>query len=125
MPTICFFEIPANDIEKIRKFYSELFNWKIEKDESQTEYEYWMIDTAVPGCRDGIKGAIEERQDPQQRIVIWISVPSVEEYSAKIEKLGGKVFVSKTAVVGMGYYAYCLDPENNYFAIWEPNESAK
>ena len=125
MPTICFFEIPANDIEKVRKFYSELFNWKIEKDESQTEYEYWMIDTATQDWKEGIKGAIEERQDPQQRIVIWISVPSVEEYSAKIEKLGGKVFVSKTAVVGMGYYAYCLDPENNYFAIWEPNENAK
>jgi hypothetical protein len=125
MPTFCFFEIPANDIEKIRKFYSELFNWRIEKDENQTEYEYWMIDTAALGCRDGIKGAIEKRQDPQQKIVIWISVPSVEEYSNKIEKLGGKVFVSKTAVVGMGYYAYCLDPENNYFAIWEPNENAE
>lgn len=31
MTTIVHFEIPADDIDRARKFYSELFGWKIEK----------------------------------------------------------------------------------------------
>ena len=39
MPTICHFEIPADDIPRAQKFYSELFDWKIEKyQESDMEY---------------------------------------------------------------------------------------
>jgi predicted enzyme related to lactoylglutathione lyase len=31
MPTIVHFEIPAEDIERSRKFYTDLFRWKIEE----------------------------------------------------------------------------------------------
>jgi uncharacterized protein len=31
MPTIVHFEIPADDVERSKKFYSDLFGWKIEK----------------------------------------------------------------------------------------------
>jgi predicted enzyme related to lactoylglutathione lyase len=41
-----------------------------------------------------------------------------------LEKLGGKVVVSKMAVPGMGYFAVCHDTEYS-FGIWESNESAK
>ena len=49
----------------------------------------------------------------------------MDESSSKAERLGGKVVVPKTAVPGMGYYAVCLDTENNSFGIFEPNENAK
>ena len=31
MPTIVHFEIPSDDIERSKKFYNELFGWKIDK----------------------------------------------------------------------------------------------
>ena len=31
MPTLVHFEIPADDVERSRKFYTDLFGWKIEK----------------------------------------------------------------------------------------------
>jgi len=62
---------------------------------------------------------------PQQQITNFTDVKSVGEYSSKVEKLGGKVMVPKTAVPGMGYYAVCVDTENNSFGIFESNESAK
>ena len=31
MPTIVHFEIPADDVERSKKFYGDLFGWKIEK----------------------------------------------------------------------------------------------
>ena len=49
MPTIVHFEIPADDVERSRKFYSDLFGWKIEKFPGQTggseDMEYWLITT--------------------------------------------------------------------------------
>jgi predicted enzyme related to lactoylglutathione lyase len=30
--TVMHFEIPADNMEKLRKFYTELFGWKIEKE---------------------------------------------------------------------------------------------
>jgi len=50
---------------------------------------------------------------------------SVNEFAAKIEKLGGSLCKPKTAVPGMGYFAICKDTENNTFAIWEMDETAK
>jgi uncharacterized protein len=46
MPTIVHFEIPADDIERAKKFYGNLFRWKIEKFPGQTgreDMEYWLI----------------------------------------------------------------------------------
>ena len=31
IPTIIHFEIPADDLERSKKFYSEMFGWKFEK----------------------------------------------------------------------------------------------
>lgn len=33
MPTICYFEIPAENINCTRNFYTKLFDWKIEEDD--------------------------------------------------------------------------------------------
>jgi hypothetical protein len=123
MPTICHFEIPAEDIERAKKFYTELFDWKIEKTEGPMEY--WLITTTTPSGEKGVDGGMMKRQNPQQPITIYIDVPSVDEYVVKVEKLGGKVVVPKTAVPKVGYFAVCTDTENNTFALWECDENAK
>ena len=46
MPSIVHFEIPADDIERAKKFYSNLFGWKIEgMPGMEPGMEYLMIDT--------------------------------------------------------------------------------
>ena len=55
----------------------------------------------------------------------YIDVLAIDEYAVKIENLGGKVVLPKTAVPGIGYFAVCLDTEDNIFAIWETDDSAK
>jgi len=81
--------------------------------------DYWLIGTG------GVDGGMMKRQNPQQQITNYIDVPSIDESAAKVEKLGGKVVVPKTAVTGMGYFVMCLDTENNVFALWEEDENAK
>lgn len=120
------FEIPADDVERAQKFYSKLFGWKIEKFTGPTPMEYWEVTTgAEKGEMGTLGGGMMKRQAPQQQITVYIDVPSVDEYVDKVTKLGGKVCFPKMAVPGMGYFAVCLDPENNGFGIWESNTEAK
>jgi len=85
--------------------------------------DYWHIDTG--GSDASPDGGMMTRKHPGQSITNYVMVPSVTKGMAKVKKLGGKVCMAKTAVPGMGYFAVCLDPENNSFAIWERNEKAK
>ncbi len=125
MPNIVHFEIPADDVERARKFYGELFGWKIEKFTGPTPIDYWSITTGKEAGQMGIDGGMMQRQDPRQQTIVYIDVPSVDEYMDKAKKLGGSVCVPKMAVPGMGYFAVCLDPENNGFGIWECDANAK
>jgi len=118
--TIIHFEIPADDVEKLRRFYSELFGWRIER--LPGPMDYWMIET-VPvddkgvALRPGVNGGMMKRQNPEHRPVNYIAVESVDEYVKRIEALGGKVVVPKMEVPGIGWWALAIDPEGNQFAI--------
>jgi predicted enzyme related to lactoylglutathione lyase len=116
MSSIVHFQIPADDIQRARTFYSQLFGWKIEKVQGM---EYYGIDTF------GLMGGMMKRMQPDRQIISYIGVPSIDESTVKVEKLGGKVIEPKTAISGMGYYAVCMDTENNVFGLLEYNYSAK
>jgi predicted enzyme related to lactoylglutathione lyase len=62
-------------------------------------------------------GGMMKRLHPEHQVTNYIDVKSVDEYSSKIQKIGGKVVVPKMAVPRMGYLAICLDTENNTFGI--------
>ena len=123
MPTIVYFNISADDIERAKKFYAELFDWKIEKvtfdwkSEKGTEpVEYYSIETTTLSGEEGPSGGITPREYPDQKIITFIEVPSVDEYIDKVKKLGGKVLEPKTGVAGVGL-AICNDTENNTFGL--------
>ena len=118
--TIVHFEIPSDNIERARKFYNDLFGWKMEK--MPGSMEYWTFSTTNDkngGDRQHLSGGVMERQMPQQSITNYIGVKSVGDYSKKVESLGGKVKVPKTEVLNLGWFAICTDTENNTFGLWE------
>lgn len=123
MSTIVHFEVPTDDIERAKKFYGELFDWKIEK--YPGPMDYYMIATTNEKGEKAVDGGMMKRQNPQQPITVYVDVSSIDEYVVKVENLGGKVVVPKAAVPGVGYFAICLDTENNSFAIWENDKNAK
>ncbi len=88
--------------------------------------EYWLISTVDDKGNEALYGGMMKRQMPhQQGITSYFDVKSIEEYSAKVEQLGGKVISPKRPVPGMGYFAVCTDTENNGFGIWETDNTAK
>ena len=120
--SIIWFEVPADDLNRAQKFYKSMFGWKFAKLPAAVN-DYWHIDTGGPDASPD--GGMMPRMHPQQPITNYVTVPSVSKAAAKVERLGGTVCKSKTAVPGMGYFAICLDTEGNTFALWEMNEQAK
>jgi uncharacterized protein len=119
--SIVWFGIPADNTKRVKKFYGDLFGWKIER--APGLQEFWHIDTG--GGDDTPDGGIKKREQPQEPVVNYVSVDSVTEFSKKIERLGGKICMAKTAVPQMGYFAVCQDTEGNAFGLWESDANAK
>jgi predicted enzyme related to lactoylglutathione lyase len=116
--TIVHFEIPSDNIERANKFYSDLFGWKMEK--MPGPMEYWMFATSANSKGEQtISGGVIERKMSNEPITIYIGVESVNDYAKKVEELGGKIIKPKTEVTGYGWFAVCMDTENNIFALWE------
>ena len=122
MNKVVHFEIPADDLERAKGFYKDIFGWKVE---DVPNMEYTMLYTTEvddkmmakePGA---INGGMWKREKGDDKPVLVINVASVDDYAKKIEEKSGKIIVPKMAVGDMGYYAKFSDPEGNVLGIWE------
>ena len=123
MPTIVHFDITAENPERARRFYQEIFDWKIERPPGPMDYH--LIETTGLDGENGVGGGLGKREGTEPGIIVYIGVKSLDEYVSKVDKLGGKIIQPKTAVPGWGYLAVCLDTENNAFGLWEDDTGAK
>jgi predicted enzyme related to lactoylglutathione lyase len=119
--SICFFEIPGSDPERLRAFYERIFDWRFDV---MPETGYLHITTA-----NGLTGGIPGREEIHETLsglgrMNYISVDDVDEHCELITQAGGKVVLEKLAVEGQGWYAVALDPEGNPFGIWKKDENA-
>lgn len=82
--TIVHFEIPAEDVEKMKKFYAELFAWKFIYTE-MPGIPYWMIHT-VPTDEEGmtlepgINGGMYKKENKMQKPTNWIQVDDIDAH---------------------------------------------
>ncbi len=121
--TVVHFEIPANDVEKLKAFYTELFGWKIKK--YAGPIEYWTIETVpvdkkMEPARPGVNGGLFKKEHPENKPVNYISVESIDKYIDKVKALGGRILQQKQEVPGVGWVAIALDPEHNQIAMLQP-----
>lgn len=122
MNKVIHFEIPFDDKERVKKFYTETFGWTFDE---MPEIGYIGAMT-TPAGEDGmpkdpgaINGGIFERTKDQPNPVITIDVESIDDFLKKIEAAGGHVVSPKGEVPGMGFYAYFIDSEGNVMGLWE------
>jgi predicted enzyme related to lactoylglutathione lyase len=121
--TIVHFEIPAENVEKLKNFYTELFGWKIEKDPGPIDY--WIIHTVPTDDkgmlqRPGVNGGMFKKEKTEQKPVNYIAVENIDESINKVKKLGGKIIIPKQEVPTVGYIATATDPEGNHIAMIQP-----
>src|SRR5215831_2142014 len=92
--SIIWFEIPADNVERARKFYNSLFGWKITKFPEMDDY--WHIDTGGPDASPD--GGMMTRKHPGHSITNYVFVDSVSRSMEKVKKLGGAICMEKTPV---------------------------
>ncbi len=99
------FEIPADDVQMARKFYHEIFGWKIN---AYPDMEYTIFNTA-PTDEKGmsqepgfINGGMMKREGELKNPIITIDVPDIEKAFDKIVAQGGKIIRKKMDVGDMG-----------------------
>ena len=113
---IGYIEIPTDNIEETKKFYSNMFGWEYEKSEEEGGggggENYWLIKNA------GIKGAITSKREDNQTPTFYIMVESIDDFIAKSQKQGAKVVVDKKEI-SEGFYATLQDQQQNTFGLWQ------
>lgn len=121
MTSMRFFEIPAEDLERSREFYTILFGWKAE---TGGAFGNMVMRTQNEDGSEGPSGLISKREHPEQEMTNYFEVSSVEKRLPLVEKMGGRVLVRATPVPGKGVFALCLDPDGNVFGLWQTDSGA-
>ncbi len=116
------FELPFDDGDRARNFYTELFGWQMQV---MPDMGYTLV-TSGPSTEEGpsepgfINGGMLSRADSAAPgPVIVVEVDDLDATLGKVEGNGGKVLVGRTAVGDMGFSAYVRDPEGNVVGLWE------
>lgn len=106
------FEINAKDVKRAQDFYSSLFDWKIQLDQTNN---YGVVDT---GLKMGIGGGIgQAREGSNAAVTFYVQVENVQAYLDKAVALGGKVVMPVTVIPNMVTYAQFADPEGNIIGL--------
>lgn len=124
------FEIQADDIERAKKFYTDVFGWGWHDWGKMTGTAYWGILTApmeadgTPSKEPGINGGLLKRPCPAPKpeqgtnaFVCTIQVDDFDETAKKIIAAGGKEAMPKMDLGGMAWQGYFLDTEGNTFGL--------
>ncbi len=126
------FEIYADDTERAKKFYSDVFGWTYQNWEFGGTVYYGVL-TAPEGSKEpGINGGLLKRPTPpaEDGIAVigyacTVQVENIDETIAKIEKAGGTLALAKQAIPGMAWQAYYKDTEGNVFGVHQADLNAK
>ena len=125
MKKVVHFEIPADDLERAKKFYS-IFDWRItdwpmpdgtvHTGLHTVETDEQTYQPKEPGA---INGMMVKRDQYARTPSVTINVPSVDDYIEKVKAAGGGLVKEKEVIPDMGAYAYVSDTEGNVFGLWE------
>ena len=118
------FEIPADNPERARKFYSSAFGWTMNV---MPGMDYTMIGTGpadekgMPKAPGYIGGGLTKRGGHLEHPTVTIVVEDISAAEKLVEKHGGKIVQRKTPVGdgSMGYMGYFKDSEGNVVGLYQ------
>ena len=115
-------EIPADDVDRAKRFYERVFGWNFSTIPGFDDYELYR--TTADGT--GVGGGIGKRSVTAGRAVRnYISVDSIDNALPKVTANGGRLVSPKQEVMGQGWYAVVTDSEGNEFALWQDDPNAR
>ena len=107
-------DLNTKDLEGSRKFYSEIFNWKLEASADSPYVHITAGDEMIGGMRQ------MDANEPQPPSWLgYIGVDDVAATVASISAAGGKVYMPTTTMPNVGTFAVTADPTGGVFAPWK------
>ena len=126
MRKVVHFEIPAEDLDRAKNFYSAVFDWQLQPMSMPGGGEYTIVlttpvddQTQMPTDPGAINGGMMQRDEQTPSPVITVDVDGIDEVLQEIEARGGSTVTPRTEMPGMGAFAYFRDPEGNVLGLWE------
>lgn len=105
------FEILGKNTTKLQKFFSTVFDWKIDTD---NPIGYGLI---KPQRDNSIGGGIGSAGKVKGYATFYIEVDDLDKTLLKIEKNGGQIVVPVTTIPDMVTYAMFADPEGHLIGL--------
>lgn len=108
------FELMVNDVDRSKKFYGDVFDWKFKEDEAMG---YTMIDTGKdPG------GGMMKKPDqaPHYALAEYFQVDDIDETLGKVAAAGGSPGMPRTEIPNIGWWAMFFDPDGIPVMIFQP-----
>ena len=126
MGNLAYFEVPVDDLERAKKFYTSVFGWKITNTPMPNMPDYSSINTGKAVMEKDMSqlnsGGMMKRMQPHLPITNYVEVKNVDETLAKTKKMGGKQMGEVLTIPTVGRIAFIFDSENNFLGIWEPEK---
>jgi predicted enzyme related to lactoylglutathione lyase len=114
-------ELNTTDVDKAKKFYGQLFDWKLEDVEMGPSGRYTMI---KPG--KGTGGGMLKHPMPGEPS-FWLAYVQVEDVAAATQKaksLGAKIIRDVTEVPDTGWLSIISDPTGAVLGLWKPKTAS-
>jgi hypothetical protein len=112
-------ELLTRDLEGAKRFYGELFGWRIQDvpfGEGGTYTLLYSGETQVGGMMDLAHVSGGANVPPHWGV--YVSVADVDAAAAKVAPAGGKVFVPPTDIPEVGRFAVIQDPQGAVFSLF-------
>ena len=112
-------EVIGRNGERLREFYSGLFDWKIDADNPM---KYGLVkkeDNPTAEGDLGIGGGVagyEDEEIPSQ-VTFYVAVPDVEDALAKAESLGGTRVMGPQKIMDQVELGQFQDPEGHVIGV--------
>ncbi|MEW6419918.1 MAG: VOC family protein [Nitrospirota bacterium] len=109
-------ELHTKDVEKSKKFYSSMFDWKLQ--------EIPGMDYTTINVGEGTGGGIMKKpvSDIPDNWLPYILVDDVIASTKKAHALGATICKDVTEVPDMGWFSVITDPTGATFGLWQPKK---
>src|SRR5947209_10345293 len=121
MDPVVHFEMPAEDRERMARFYTEAFGWKADLMGPEMG-DYVVVTTAEPDRPGAINGGFfpKKADAPAQFPSVVIAVDDIKAAMEKVKQAGGNVLGDPMEIPGVGQYVSFFDTEGNRVSILQP-----
>lgn len=119
--TFSWFELATTDSAAAKQFYSELFGWTADDNDTGPGGAYTMF--KLNGFEVAGGYALTPEMTAQGIPPHWdlyIAVDSVDDAASQIESFGGKILQPPCDVMTFGRMTVAADPTGAVFCLWQP-----